>query len=102
MCESDEQYVPLNNGENWKGDPNATLSGQDLPQLRTGTAEIPPAGAPPGATPPAAPPPIAAAQYDPATGTYIGPDGRVYRQSDLARDAPQNPTWQSMLVPPTG
>jgi len=33
MCESDEQYVPLNDGWNWKGDPNATLSGQDVPQF---------------------------------------------------------------------
>src|SRR6478752_8232613 len=28
LCESDEQYVPLNDGLNWKGDPNATMSGQ--------------------------------------------------------------------------
>ena len=40
MCESDEQYVPLNDGMNWKGDPNATLSGQDVPQLPPG---VPPA-----------------------------------------------------------
>ena len=33
MCESDESYVPLNDGYNWKGDPNATLSGQPVPQL---------------------------------------------------------------------
>ncbi len=32
MCESDDTYVPLNDGWNWKGDPNATLSGQDVPQ----------------------------------------------------------------------
>lgn len=32
MCESDENYVPLNEGTNWKGDPNATLSGQPVPQ----------------------------------------------------------------------
>ena len=32
MCESDENYVPLNDGYNWKGDPNATLSGQPVPQ----------------------------------------------------------------------
>ena len=38
MCESDEQYVPLNDGDNWKGDPNATLSGQDIPQLPPGLA----------------------------------------------------------------
>ena len=39
MCESDEDYVPLNDGYNWKGDPNATLSGQGIPQ--------PPPGSPP-------------------------------------------------------
>jgi phospholipid/cholesterol/gamma-HCH transport system substrate-binding protein len=87
LCESDEQYVPLNDGNNWKGDPNATLSGQGIPQL------------PPGSPPP---PPIAAAQYDPATGTYIGPDGRQYTRSDLAQTAPKDKTWQSMLVPPPG
>ena len=90
MCESNEQYVPLNDGNNWKGDPNATLSGQDIPQL------------PPGSPPAAAPPPIPAAQYDPATGTYIGPDGHQYTQSDLAQTAPKDKTWQSMLVPPPG
>jgi phospholipid/cholesterol/gamma-HCH transport system substrate-binding protein len=89
LCESNEQYVPLNDGNNWKGDPNATLSGQGIPQL------------PPGATPAAAPP-IAAAQYDPATGTYIGPDGHQYTRSDLAQTAPKDRTWQSMLLPPPG
>ena len=82
MCESDEQYVPLNEGDNWKGDPNATVSGQDIPQLPPGS---PPAGPPPaGNSPPiGAPPPlpIAAAEYDPATGTYVGPDGHVYTQA---------------------
>lgn len=36
MCESEETYVPLNDGWNWKGDPNATLSGQDVPQYPVG------------------------------------------------------------------
>ena len=36
LCESDEQYVPLNDGLNWKGDPNATLSGQGVPQYAPG------------------------------------------------------------------
>lgn len=99
MCESDEQYVPLNNGESWKGDPNATYSGQDVPQLPPGSR--PAAGAPPSSPPPAAPPePIAAAEYDPATGRYVGPDGRTYTQSDLAHDAPKEKTWQAMLMPP--
>lgn len=96
MCESDEEYVPLNDGLNWKGDPNATLSGQDIPQQ--------PPGSPPqaAAAPAPPPPPIAAAEYDPATGTYIGPDGKVYTQADLAQSAPKEQTWQSMLIPPTG
>lgn len=81
LCESDEQYVPLNDGLNWKGDPNATLSGQGIPQYAPGAA------------------PVAAVPYDPASGDYIGPDGKRYTQGDLAH--PGNKTWQSMLVPPT-
>ena len=92
LCESDEQYVPLNDGYNWKGDPNATWTGQDIPQQ--------PPGSPPAAAPGPAPPPIAVAPYDPATGTYVGPDGKVYTQSDLAHTAPEEKTWQTMLIPP--
>ena len=80
MCESNEYYVPLNDGYNWKGDPNATLSGQGVPQY-------------------APPAPVAVVPYDPATGDYIGPDGKSYTQADLAH--PGNKTWQSMLAPPT-
>jgi phospholipid/cholesterol/gamma-HCH transport system substrate-binding protein len=100
MCESDENYVPLNDGMNWKGDPNATLSGQDIPQLPPGT---PPASAPPvpaAAAPPGPAPPLAVTGYDPATGTYVGPDGRTYTQSNLAQNR-QEQTWQTMLMPPT-
>jgi phospholipid/cholesterol/gamma-HCH transport system substrate-binding protein len=93
MCESDENYVPLNDGFNWKGDPNATLSGQPVPQLPPGSPQ-PPA--------PAAPPPLAIANYDPATGTYIGPDGRQYTQANLAAERPEQQTWQDMLLPPKG
>ena len=97
LCESDQEYVPLNDGFNWKGDPNATLSGQPVPQLRPGSppAEVAPAPAPP-------PPPIAAAEYDPVSGTYVGPDGRVFTQSNLAQSAAEEQTWQTMLLPPTG
>ena len=90
MCESDEDYVPLNDGFNWKGDPNATFTGQGVPQY------------PPGADPrqaPGAGPPVAFVPYDPATGGYLGPDGKRYTEADLAN--PGNKTWQSMLVPPT-
>jgi phospholipid/cholesterol/gamma-HCH transport system substrate-binding protein len=97
QCESDEAYVPLNDGYNWKGDPNATLSGQPIPHV---PPDVPVAVTPP---PPGTPPlPVAAAEYDPATGTYVGPDGRVYTQSNLARSAAEEQTWQTMLMPPTG
>jgi phospholipid/cholesterol/gamma-HCH transport system substrate-binding protein len=93
LCESDQDYVPLNDGFNWKGDPNATMSGQDIPQL-------PPGEPSPFAAPaPAAPPPVAVAPYDPATGSYIGPDGKQYTQADLAQGTRQDSTWQSMLTP---
>jgi len=82
MCESDEQYVPLNDGFNWKGDPNATITGQAVPQLPPGT------------------PPVATALYDPTTGTFTGPDGRQYTQADLAQGTPKEKTWESMLLPP--
>ncbi len=88
MCESDEEYVPLNDGTNWKGDPNATLSGQAVPQ--------PPEPAP---SPPD-PPPLAVVPYDPSTGSYVGPDGRTYTQTDLSPQT-EAKTWQTMLTPPT-
>jgi phospholipid/cholesterol/gamma-HCH transport system substrate-binding protein len=96
MCESDETYVPLNEGWNWKGDPNATYTGQGVPQFRPG--QEPPGLVPPPSPP--GPPPIAAVQYDPATGMYMGPDGRMYTQTDLARGTRKDQTWQSMLMPP--
>jgi len=97
MCESDEQFVPLNDGDNWKGDPNATISGQDIPQLPPGSPPRP-AAPPPAAQPPPIPA-IAAAEYDPATGTYLGPDGQTYTQANLAANAPKEQTWQTMLMP---
>jgi phospholipid/cholesterol/gamma-HCH transport system substrate-binding protein len=87
ICESDEEYVPLNDGYNWKGDPNATESGQGIPQLPSETP-----------APQDIPPPLAVTGYDPATGVYRGPDGRTYQQSIPGGTAQ---TWQSMLLPPS-
>jgi phospholipid/cholesterol/gamma-HCH transport system substrate-binding protein len=101
ICESDEEYVPLNDGYNWKGDPNATVTGQGVPQYAPGVP-WPGVGAPqPAGAPPPGPssPPTAFVPYDPATGTYVGPDGRPHTQSDLA-DGPKGKTWQNMLIPP--
>ena len=93
LCESDEEYVPLNDGYNWKGDPNATYSGQGVPQYAPGQdPRLPP---PRGTA--EAPPPVAVATYDQATGDYIGPDGRHYTEYDLAHPKAKN--WQSLLVP---
>jgi phospholipid/cholesterol/gamma-HCH transport system substrate-binding protein len=83
MCESDEQYVPLNDGWNWKGDPNATLSGQGVPQY------------PKGSGPPVAP--VAAVPYDPANGDFVGPDGRHYTQTDVAN--PGLKSWENVVLP---
>ena len=102
MCESDQNYVPLNDGWNWKGDPNATLSGQDIPQLPPDTPPAPDASPPPPTgAPPGPAPPLAVTGYDPATGTYVGPDGHTYTQSNLAQDTPKERTWQTMLMPQT-
>jgi phospholipid/cholesterol/gamma-HCH transport system substrate-binding protein len=96
LCESDEEYLPLNEGYNWKGDPNATTTGQGVPQYPPGQdPRLPP---PRGTAPPApASPPLAVATYDPATGDYTGPDGHRYTESDLAHPRAKN--WQSLLVP---
>ena len=94
LCESDEQYVPLNDGYNWKGDPNATL---DRPRHPAAAARVTASWTPLHPAP--APPPIAVAPYDPATGTYVGPDGKVYTQSDLAHTAPEEKTWQNHADP---
>lgn len=95
MCESDEVYVPLNDGLSWKGDPNATLSGQAIPQLPPGSPQDPAVGVPAPVMPP-----VAVVEYDPATGAYIGPDGQMYTQSNVAGTADTQQTWQSMLLPP--
>ncbi|SEP59877.1 MCE family protein [Mycolicibacterium nivoides] len=104
MCNGDEMYVPLNDGFNWKGDPNATTSGQGVPQVDS----VPPA--PPGPAPQVAPAalappvmnqiediPIAFTSYNPDDGSYVGPDGNIYALANLAHQRP-NQTWQSMLT----
>lgn len=41
-------------------------------------------------------PSVEVAKYDPRTGRYVGPDGKLYQQSDLV--APKAPkTWKDML-----
>ncbi len=89
----------------------------DVPSNPPGAPAITPGVAPkpaPGVTPSAAPsafvgggsgpgPSVAIAQYNPRTGAYVGPDGQVYRQSDLvtptATNGPRAPkTWKDMFA----
>jgi hypothetical protein len=78
----------------------------DVPSPQPG---LPPGA--PGGAPLAAPsafghsasepgPSVALAQYDPHTGSYVAPDGQVYRQSDLASPtSPKTPkTWKDMFA----
>ncbi len=61
-----------------------------------------PPRAPAGHTAADAAPPalVAVSEYDPpATGLYVGPDGRQYTQSELAQPTKEGNTWQSMLLP---
>jgi phospholipid/cholesterol/gamma-HCH transport system substrate-binding protein len=110
LCESDEPYIPLNDGYNWRGDPNATLTGQGVPQFEPGEPipagfpggpPAPPPGAAPAQAAPPAAPPIEGSQYDPATGQYVGPDGQHFKQPTLSNGPSKERTWQQMLTPPT-
>ncbi|OBI98120.1 mammalian cell entry protein [Mycobacterium alsense] len=83
----------------------------DVPSPANGSLASATGGETPGAPPPApsvapsafgrdateAGPSVAVAQYDPRTGTYVAPDGQVYRQADLATNkAPK--TWKDMFA----
>jgi virulence factor Mce-like protein len=124
ICNSDQEFKPLALRQHALGpypiDPNLIAQGIP-PDRRANPAEqiyapvqgTPlPSGAVPSGTPPAGPPtpgsrnvppvwpppppPTAVAQYDPRTGRYVGSDGQVYEQSDLA--ARPGPTdWRQML-----
>jgi phospholipid/cholesterol/gamma-HCH transport system substrate-binding protein len=85
----------------------------DVPANPTAPPTGPPTGAPGSApsVPSVAPsaygpnasqsgPSVAVAQYNPHTGSYVAPDGQVYRQSDLvAPTSPKAPkTWKDMFA----
>ncbi|WP_068188482.1 MlaD family protein [Mycobacterium sp. UM_CSW] len=85
----------------------------DVPAAPAGSAPAAASAPPPGppAGPSAAPsafgrnesqtgPSVAIAQYNPRTGSYVTPDGQVYRQSDLVKPtSPKAPkTWKDMFA----
>ena len=69
---------------NWKGDPNAALSGRDSPKIAPGV--------------PSPPATIATTQYDPVTGLCLGPDGHIRTQTERAQGACEQP-WRRRLFP---
>ncbi|MFZ2178948.1 MAG: MCE family protein, partial [Rhodococcus sp. (in: high G+C Gram-positive bacteria)] len=95
LCESDEEYLPLNDGTPWIGDPNATTTGQTVPESSGGASVTPSSNDSSGL------PQIATAEYNPHTGTYVGPDGRAYTQTNLAVSTAKEQTWQMMMQPTT-
>lgn len=40
---------------------------------------------------------VAVAQYNPRTGEYVGSDGKLYKVTNLAADAPLIKTWKDLL-----
>lgn len=50
-----------------------------------------------GAGPATAKPKVVVAQYDPETGSYLGPDGQLVRQTNLAEGKGLPQSWQDLL-----
>jgi phospholipid/cholesterol/gamma-HCH transport system substrate-binding protein len=94
--------------------PMGSLAPMDTPDSDAPAPPAPPAPAPPpGGKPSAAPssvhtggsgtgPSVAIAQYNPRTGSYLGPDGHMWRESDLIT-APDHKTktWKDMVLTQT-
>lgn len=108
ICESDRPYEPLAMRQHATGpypiDPS--LIAQGIPPDDRITVEeqifgpvegtpMPPGAAPSGYVPGAQRPPVAVATYNPRTGQYAAPDGKVYSQTDLVR--PEAQSWEDLL-----
>ena len=52
-----------------------------------------------GTAPPPGQPPVAAAQYNPETGAYMAPDGRLYQQSNIGSTEPPT-SWTDLMPGP--
>ncbi|MGH3557612.1 MAG: MCE family protein [Mycobacterium sp.] len=88
--------------------PLGPLAPMDTPDSPEPAPVAPPP--PPSGTPSAAPsssgtsgsgngPSVAVAQYNPRTGSYVGSDGHVYRQSDLVTSSDhKTTTWKDLIL----
>lgn len=128
QCKSDKPFEPLAMRQHVLGpypiDPNliaqgvppddrvdfgdrihAPVEGTPTPPAAPPEAAPPVLQAPPGVAPSAftpstsGGPSVAFATYDPQTGQYAAPDGKVFRQADLAAGAALR-SWQDLLVTP--
>ncbi|MFC9978562.1 MCE family protein [Gordonia sp. NPDC127522] len=83
MCNSDENFTPLAQSQPLLG-PYPPDPGTGHPAVRP-SSHMPAAGGPP----------VVAAEYNPADGSYVGADGRRYRQTDLVDNGAVD--WQGMM-----
>lgn len=89
--------------------PMGPLAPMDTPASDAPAAGPPPAGGAPSAAPSSfdtsgsvTGPSVAIASYNPRTGSYVGPDGHMYRQSDLIASSDHKAkTWQDLILMPT-
>lgn len=97
LCNSDEEFQPLAAEQPLLGPypRDLGLEGQGVPPDSRWEPGAPAPAAPASAPAPAGAPSIGIARYDPRTGNYLGPDGRLYQQTDLASKAGR--TWTDML-----
>ncbi|MFE7740651.1 MCE family protein [Nocardia sp. NPDC057455] len=97
LCNSDEEFQPLATEQPLLGpyprDPG--LEEQGIPPDSRWSPDAPPPAAPASAPANPAAPSIGIARYDPRTGNYLGPDGRLYQQSDLASSPGR--AWTDLL-----
>jgi phospholipid/cholesterol/gamma-HCH transport system substrate-binding protein len=88
---------PPNEPQPWPGFPPPPAAPQVPPPPPDADSPVPAAPssfATQGSSPT---PSVQAARYDPDTGQYVAPDGRLYRQSDLARQSVHR-TWKDLVL----
>ena len=83
LCNSDEEFTPLAQSQPLVG-PYPPDPGLGHPAVRPSSHQAAAGGAP-----------VATAEYNPADGSYVGADGRRYRQTDLVGEGAVD--WQGML-----
>lgn len=99
VTEEDQIFGPLEGTPMPPPAPAAPVPGGPAPASVPAGAPLPEGGALPGTpsghTTGTDSPTVGFATYNPESGQYAGPDGKLYSQSDLVNPAPQS--WQDMM-----